>query len=247
MEAQESIGVTEVARRVGINPSTVYRILTTFKAHGYLDQDSDNRYHAGNGLLKLVGPVLARLQPSKVARPIMVRLARNTGESVNLMVPDGDQGIYVDTVQGTQSIRMVVNVGKREYFHCSAVGKAILAYLPQEEFDKIVSAGLPKLTSKTITDPAALAEHLELVREQGYAIDDEEGEEGTRCIGAPIMNELGEIAGAISIAGPSFRMSTSQLESYAPFIKSAAAEISMLLGFVQNTSSPVTGRLPTSS
>lgn len=232
--AQGAVGVTEIAREVGINASTVYRILSTFKSHGFVTQDRNNRYFAGNGLLKLIGPVLARLEPRKAARPVMERLAKETGESVNLMVPDGDYGVYVDSVQGSRSIRMVVDIGMRERLHCSSVGKAILAFLPQSVFERLASAGFPKLTPNTITDADLLAAHLKLVRERGYAIDDEEGEEGTRCVGAPIFDGAGEIVGAISVAGPAFRMSMSKLETYAPIVKAAATEISQRLGFVQS-------------
>lgn len=229
--AKDTVGVTEVARAVDINPSTVYRVLTTFKEYGFVEQDENNRYYAGMGLLRLVGPLLARLEPRKVARPILERLARETGESANLMVPDGDQGVYVDSVQGTQSIRMVVDIGKREEYHCSAVGKAILAHLPEQTFKRLAERGFTRFTPKTITDASLLSVHLRLISEQGYAIDDEEGEEGTRCVGAPLFNGAGEIVGGISLAGPAFRMSMSRIESLIPKVKEAAAEISALLGY----------------
>lgn len=229
--AKGAVGVTDVARRVGINTSTVYRILATYKAYGLVEQDASNKYYPGIGLLKLVGPLMSRLEPVKVARPVMERLARKTGESINLMIPDGDQGVYVDSVQGWQSIRMVVEIGTREYYHCSGVGKAVLSYLPQETFDALAAAGFKKQTAQTITDPSALLDHLKQVREQGYAIDNEEGEEGTRCIGAPIFNGIGEIVGGISLSGPSFRLSQDVIESLIPQVTASAREISILLGY----------------
>lgn len=229
--SHQSVGVTEIARRLKINPSTVYRILSTYRVYGFVEQDDANRYRASIGLIRLLGPLMARFDPRRLARPVMERLVEKTKESVNLMVPDRDRGVYVDSVQGSQTIRMVVEIGKSEFLHCSAVGKAILAYFSDEERERIITGGLVQFTPKTITDPEILRAHLKLVRNKGYAVDDEEGEEGTRCVGAPIRGSDGRVVAGISVSGPAFRLTMQRLEELAPLVKEAADEITELMGY----------------
>ncbi|HEX6972630.1 MAG TPA: IclR family transcriptional regulator C-terminal domain-containing protein, partial [Limnochordia bacterium] len=131
-----------------------------------------------------------------------------------------------------QTVRMVSHVGKREARHCSAVGKALLAHLDDDDIAWIVEVkGLPRFTSQTITDPAALRDELERVRRQGYAIDDQEGEEGIRCVGAPIFDWAGQPVAAISVAAPVFRTPIEKLHAVAPALLDAAAAISQRLGY----------------
>lgn len=237
IEAGEPIGVTELARRVDINPSTTYRILYTLRQAEIIEQDAEtSRYVAGVGLLRLSGPLWSTIDPIRVARPRMDWLSEQTGESVNLLIPVGDRGMYVDNVESNQSLRMVVDIGVREQLHHSAVGKAILAFVPIEKREYIINeVGLERKTANTITDPIELAAHLEMVRERGFALDDEEGTEGTRCIGAPIFDGRRRVVAAVSVSGPTFRLSIDRLYEIAPIVLEAAREISKRLGYTDSS------------
>jgi len=232
-DAPDRLGVTDVARRIDDNPSTVYRILSTLSAYGLVEQDpGTSRYGLGVGLLRLSGRLWQSMDLRTIARPVLEQLRDDTGETVNLLIRDGTHGIYVDTVESNQSIRRVGAIGRREPLHASGVGKAVLAYLPNEDYDSIVAAiGLERFTPNTITDAHALREHLRVVRQRGFAVDDEEAELGTRCIGAPIFGRSGGVEAALSISGPATRMNRERIDSHAKLAVTAAAEISHRLGF----------------
>ncbi|HET7560259.1 MAG TPA: IclR family transcriptional regulator, partial [Limnochordia bacterium] len=190
-----------------------------------------SRYRPAIGLLRLCGPALASFDLRRLARPILEALAEQTGESVNLMVPDGNYGLYVDSVESRQNIRMVVRIGAQEHLHRSAVGKAILAHLPDAKRDAVLdAAGLARATEKTIVDRDALLTQLAEVRARGWALDDEEGEAGTRCCGAPIFDGEGKVLGALSVAGPAFRLPLERLAALAPAVKVAATRVSACFG-----------------
>ncbi len=232
-EARREMGVTELARQVGIDPSSTYRILTTLAHHGYVAQDPQTtKYRLGMRLLTLGSVVSESLDLTELSRPVLEHLVELTGETTNLMVREGLEGVYVAGVSGTKTLRRVLCVGTREPLHCSAVGKVILANLPEEIVDQIIDErGLPAMTSRTISEPNMLRRHLIQIKQRGFAIDDEEGEEGLRCIAAPIFEHKGEIAAAVSISGPALRLSLVTLEHLAPTVIQAADNISELLGW----------------
>ncbi len=232
-DARREMGVTEIARQVGIDPSSTYRILTTLAHHGYVGQNPQTtKYRLGMRLLSLGDVVSESLHLSELGRPILEHLVEVTGETANMLVCEGSEGVYIAGVSGTKSLRRVLCIGLRQPLHCSAAGKVVLAHLPRETVEQIVSErGLPAMTSRTITDPEVLHKHLAQIRENGFAIDDEEGEEGLRCIAAPVFEHNGEIAAGISISGPSMRLSLITLEHIAPTVIQGASKISKLLGW----------------
>jgi DNA-binding IclR family transcriptional regulator len=147
------------------------------------------------------------------------------------MVLDGVMGVYLDRVESPQRVRVASNIGHREPLHGSAVGKAILAYLPEEQLETVIAtAGLPPITRRTITDPAELRAELAKIRARGYTIDNMEGEDGVRCIGAPVLDRRGEVIGSVSIAAPAHRMPLAALHKTAGLVMGAAGRISDALG-----------------
>ncbi|HEY8369908.1 MAG TPA: IclR family transcriptional regulator, partial [Thermodesulfobacteriota bacterium] len=225
-------GVHEVARGVGLHPSTAYRLLTVLARHQFVQPTPEGgRYGLGLRLLELGNRVLDSLELRTRARPVLEELMAKTRETVFLMVLDGDTGIYVDRIESPQRIRVAANLGYREYLHCSAVGKAILAHVPADRLARILAAGLPRLTARTITDPDRLRRHVLEVARRGFAIDDEEGEEGLRCVGAPIFDHQGNVVASVSVSGPAYRLSVDQLEAWGPMVRAAADAISTALGF----------------
>ena len=229
--AQE-LGVTEIARTIRVNTSTVQRVVNTLCKHGYLRrQVGSRRYQLGLRFLEASGLILQRMDLRPVARPHLLALRDATAETAHLMVLDGDTGVYVDAVESQQTTRVVSVVGSRDELHSSAVGKALLAFLPRQQIDAILARhGLPARTPHTITNRAVFRQHLTEVRRKGYAVDDEEGEFGSRCIGAPIFDHSGVVVASVSVAAPVQRLSRRQFPRMASLVIAAAQKISQDLG-----------------
>lgn len=233
-ERGREMSVTEIARELDVYPSVVSRLVITLEHHMLLRQNPvTRRYFLGFGLVHLGTTVLKSIELTQVARPYLKRLNEHTNETIFMMVLDQYKGVYVDKVPSPQAVTIQSDVGNPETLHNSAVGKAILAFLPDYERDMIIErAGLPRLTSNTITDPRRLLEELAYIRACGFAIDDEEGEEGIRCIGAPILNHVNFPVASISIAAPKFRTPLKKLEGWKDALLDAARAISQELGQV---------------
>lgn len=226
------LGLQEVSRAVGVHPSTAYRLLSVLARHGFLRVGSGpGRYALGLRLAELGHTVLERLTLREKARPLLERLTHETRETVHLMALDGDSGIYVDRIESPQRIRVASNVGYRELLHCSAIGKAILANLPPDRLAGVLGRGLPRMTERTIADAEQLRKHLREVAARGFAIDNEEGEPGVRCVGAAIFDHRGNVTGALSVSGPAFRLPLSKLTAWGPSVRAAAEAVSLELGF----------------
>lgn len=232
-EQRRELGVAEIARHLGMSASTVYRLLRTLEHQKFVHQNSaTTKYRLGIKLIELGNAFLETVELRAIARPVLVRLMEVSRETVHLMVLDGDMGIYLDRVESPQRVRVTSNLGRREHLHCSAVGKAILAHLPQEVVAEIIRArGLPRFTTNTITDPGKLALHLAHARRLGYTIDNIEGEEGVRCVGAPVFNNTGTVVASVSVSGPAYRLSLEKLRRLGRVVKAAGQEISAALGY----------------
>ena len=226
------LGITELARLVRINTSTVQRIVNTLAEHGYLQQNpADSAYRLGMKFVEISHAVLQRIDLRALARPVLEALRDQTGETVHMMVLNGGMGVYVLAVESRQSTRVVSPVGSRDDLHSSAVGKALLAFLPEPEVDAVIAQhGLRRKTRRTITESGEFKRHLAAIRALGYTVDDEEGEEGTRCVGAPIFDHTGRVVASISVAGPAQRMGRRRIRQLAPLIMGAARSISEQLG-----------------
>jgi IclR family KDG regulon transcriptional repressor len=232
--AGQPMSVAKLSHVLDMHPSTAYRLLKTLGERGFVIRDAaTSRFSLGLRLVELASAV--RYEPSliKSSRPILAALVKDSGETANLVVPHKDGAIYVDQVQCDAVVRGFTRIGARAPLHCAAVGKVLLANSSPEDIRQYVeSTGLPAYTSHTITNPYALAEHLERVKAQGFAVDDEEREVGTSCIAAPVRDNSGKVIAAISISGPSGRLREDRLCSLASRVKKAAAEISSSMGFI---------------
>jgi IclR family KDG regulon transcriptional repressor len=230
-EEQVEIGISDLAKRLGVAKSTVHRLAVTLVADGMLEQNPDTgKYRLGLSLFRLGSLVRRRMSVSNEARPLLRELREKVNETVHLAVLDGTDIMYVFDLESTQSIRMRSDVGVRKPAYCTAEGQAILAYQPAEIVEQVVRNGLPARTPQTVTDPLALKKVLESVRARGCAIEDEESELGMRCIAAPLRNDSGEVIAAIGLAGPVSRLSKKALSAYAPHVIETAAAISARLG-----------------
>lgn len=224
--------LAELSRALDLHKSTAHGLLQTMVKHGYVRQETaTGRYRLGHRVLVLSSAYLEHCDLRETARPYLRRLAEEHGETVHLVVMDDGQVVYVDKIDSPQSIRMVSSIGRRLPAHCTGVGKAVLAFLPEESMLSVVKKrGLSRFTEHTITTMEELAGELARIREEGVAYDREEIEEGLRCVAVPIIGFGQYPVGAISVAGPAWRLTAEKVAAVAGSLKEVAAEISRQMG-----------------
>lgn len=220
------LGVSEIGEEVGLANGTVHRLLATLTHRGYARQNPRGRkYTLGVKTLMLASSAHERLGP--FSRPFLRELMEASGESSNLATLDKTSVIYLEQVPSPRMVRMFTEPGNRVTPHSSGTGKVLLAYQTEHAVDSILRrTELPRFTKYTTTDPGRLKEELARIREQGYALDSEEMEEGVRCLAAPVFGPDGGIVAAISISGPVGRLDGSRLDEMIPLIKRVAREFS---------------------
>jgi DNA-binding IclR family transcriptional regulator len=210
------MGVTELANHLDMSKATVHHHLSTLEAKEYVAKDG-SRYRTGLRLLEMGERARRQSGVFEVAKSSIDELAEQTGELANLMVEEHGRGVYVHIASGEQAISLDTRVGTRQYLHTSALGKAILAYMPDERFEEVIERhGLPAKTPNTVTDKEALEAELEEIRERGVAFDGEERAEGIRCVAAPITDNRNELIGAVSVSAPSARMKRDRFRNEIP-------------------------------
>jgi IclR family acetate operon transcriptional repressor len=228
------LGVSELSRRVKLHKSTVSRLLATLEQEGLLERVPEtDKYRLGFEFVRLAGLVTHFGDVRMAARPALVRLAESSRETVNLAVRDGDGVINVDQITGPHMVRDTNWVGRRTPLNCVANGKALLAFQPPAEIEHILAGPLPRFTERTIADPQALLAELMLTRERGYAIAVGEIEEGLNAVAAPIYDSTGAVVAAVSVSGPSYRVTVDRLAALGALTVRAAQEVSARLGFVE--------------
>ncbi|HOO90079.1 MAG TPA: IclR family transcriptional regulator [Syntrophales bacterium] len=229
-----SLGV--LSEKVDLPKGTTHRLLTSMAYFDFIRQDTASKqYHLGFKLLELGNILLSHIDLRKEAHPYLVTLSEEVQETVHLVILDQNKALYIDKVDlhSRWGLQMVSKLGSRIPLHCSAVGKVLLAYMPEREADAIIQDDtLERLTGNTITDPVELKRNVASVREKGYAIDDEENEPGVRCIAAPIRNYIGQVVAAMSVSGATTRMNTDVIEGALKHrVINTAMKISHKLGF----------------
>jgi IclR family KDG regulon transcriptional repressor len=234
-EFHEGLGITDIAQKVGLHKSTVYRLLSTLIQKEFVIQDKEtNKYKTTFKLYELGNKRIKHMDILSASKAYSKKLMESVNEVVHLVVRDDHKIVYIDKVEANNTIRMASYIGNRSPMHCTSVGKAILAYLPEKKVEEIWNKSkAKKLTANTITDLSRLTEELVNVRSKGFAVDDEENEEGVRCIGAPIFNRNAEVEGAISVSGPAIRMSEEKMETVAIEVMKYAGLISRELGYMK--------------
>lgn len=232
-----SYSIREISHALKLPKPTVHRILHTLCSSGFVSQDPDSKnYFLGFRLVEIGQSVLNRIDFRKEAEPFLKNLADGVQETVHLAQLDDGKIVYLDKVEkigGPTGLRMASRIGARNYAHSSALGKILLAFAPKGKRDEIFKQkGLPQLTEKTITNLNQLKKHLKQVRSKGYAVDDEENEKGIRCVAAPVMDYTGEVIAAISISGPTVRMTMARIHrEITANVVSTAKKISRKLGY----------------
>lgn len=231
-EDEVEIGVSALAQKLKVAKSTVHRLAVTLVAEGLLEQNPETeRYRLGIGLFGLGTLVRRRMNLSNEARPYLFDLRKHTGETIILGIPSDMDVMYVYDLESPQALAIKSDLGARKPAHCTAVGRAIFAFAPEETLDRLLSAPLERRTAHTVTDPARLREILAEVRQRGFAVEDQENEPGIRVIAAPVRDSSGAVIGAVGVAGPSQRLSVDAIEDFAPPLMEAVAAISSRLGY----------------
>ena len=229
---EKEIGVTELAKRLSLNKSTCFGLLQTLESRGYLEQNTDNgKYRLGLNVFKIGQIYEANLELLEIARPYLEELVEKTKETAHLVIRNKLDAVYIEKCEGPCAINIISRVGKRVNLHCTGVGKALLAYLSEKEFEDVVKKEPNSFTPKTIIDKEELKRHLQTVRENGYSIDDEEIEIGLRCIAAPVFNHKNQAIAAISISGPSTRITYEKFPELIEIIKHTAYQVSLRMGY----------------
>jgi len=228
-------GVSELSRQLGVHKSTVSRLMRTLEHGGLLSRNPETeRYRLGVDLIGLAAQVVSYADVRQVARPFLRELAEGCQETVNLSVLDAGQVVNLEQfAPHARRIKNIGRVGRRMPPHCTAAGKMLLAYLPQDELDRILHDGLQRFTLQTITDPAELRRELDRVRERSYATVREELEDGLNVVAAPVHDHTGQVVASVSVAGPAYRVTPALFPDLAARLMDTAAKISERLGYKQ--------------
>lgn len=227
----EPIGVTEIARQVGATKSATWRILFNLDARGYVDKDADSgRYTIGARFSELGIRHGSRASLVQFAHPHLEWLARTFGETANLAVIEGGQVLYIDIVESPHDLRLAARVGARDAVHSTALGKAILAFLPEDEIDRALAGPLTPRTPQTVTDPTRIRAELEQVRASGIAVEFGQNEIAASCLGVPVFGPNGEVIAAVSVSGPETRMATTETDRIREALLSTGEAVTKRIG-----------------
>ena len=231
-ESDDGMTLTEIAQQVNLPPSTAHRLLTTMQHERFVSFDSERTlWFVGVQAFSVGNAFTKNRNLSQIARPYMRALMEDSGETVNLAVPDSGEVIFLSQVECRKMMRALVTPGRRALMHCSGVGKALLAFLPDEELRAVVlQHGLPKITERTLITQAALEQDLERIRQRGYALDDEEHAVGLRCVAGIVRDETGQPIAALSLSGPVARIPNDHIEQLGLKVRRVCADLSREYG-----------------
>ncbi|MFD2191399.1 IclR family transcriptional regulator domain-containing protein [Pistricoccus aurantiacus] len=230
--APMGLALSDIAQIAGLAPSTTHRLLQALHKQGFITQDSElGLWKVGVKTFQIGNTFLEARDYVATARPYLRRLTEESGESANLGIRDDSMAVFLAQSESHQMMRMITRLGSRAPMHASGVGKALLAWLPEKEVERILQArGLARVTANTIDTPAKLREGMAEIRQQGYACDREEHAVGLHCAAASIHDERGSPLAAISVSGPVARIPESRLIELGSLVRRAAREITQQLG-----------------
>lgn len=227
----ESATLSGLAEETGDPAASVYRVLVTLQAHEIVELDpADQTWHVGPGAFQIGSVFLRRTSLIDRAREPMRLLMEATGETANLGIHRQGEVLFVSQVETHAPIRAFFPPGTRAVMHTSGIGKVLLAAMSHDQRAAVLPQELPRFTAQTLSDPAALKVDLDASAARGYSVDDEERNEGMRCIAAPVRNLHGEIVAGLSISGPTSRVAKDRVEALAAQVMDAAETVSQRLG-----------------
>ncbi len=221
LASEGPMGLQDISTSLGLNKSTTHRVLNSLIYMGYVKQDAaTSKYRLSFKIWEIANQLLSKIDVVEIARPFIKELVSTIEETVHLVQLDGINCIYIDKAESyTNTIRMASNVGKSIPLYCSGVGKALLANMPDEKIQAIwEQSDITRHTEHTITDFSSFMEEIQLIRTQGYALDNEENEKGVRCMAVALTNHRGTPLYAFSISAPLNRMSDQRILDLAPHV-----------------------------
>lgn len=229
----DECSLAEICAALKLHKSTVHRLMMVLEQHRLVDKNPETgRYRLGLKLFEFGSKAFGAVDLRRHAKPYMDRLQREFGETVFLCMLDEGQVFYLEKIESQQSVRTACTVGSRAPAYCTAVGKAMLAELPEAEVTEIIRrSGLKAVTPNTITTAIELRQELKAIRSRGYAIDNEEKEAGLRCVSAAVRGESGKLLAALSVSGPAFRVTKERVPTLGKAVMEAAAELSSEFGY----------------
>lgn len=226
------LALSDIAEQADLAPSTTHRLLQALLSQGFVTQDETlgvwridvKTFRIGNSFLEARDFVAT-------SRPYLRRLTRDTGETANLGVRDGTTAVFLAQSESPQMMRMITRLGSRAPLHASGVGKALMAWLPDDDLERVLAErGLDRVTVNTLSSPSELRRAMAEIRQRGYACDREEHAIGLHCVAACIHDELGTPLAAISVSGPVARIPDERLDALGERVRDTAAEITAQLG-----------------
>lgn len=222
----------QISQMLKLHKSTAHRLIMVLERHRLIEKNSNTgKYRLGLKLFELGTKAIGQLDLRERARPFLERAVLDTGETVHLCVYDDGEVVYLDKVEPARSVRLASSVGRRNPAYCTAVGKAMMAFLPEAQVEVAAQKhGFRQLTRRTISNMLELKAELTKVRKVGYALDNEENEEGVCCVGAPVWSFGADPIAAISVSGPTFRLSAEKVPVVAEAVVSVAQALSKQLG-----------------
>jgi len=228
------LGLAEICQRMGLHKSTAHRSLMVLERSMLIERTGENRFRLGMKLHELGNRAVEQSDLRSRVHPFFRRLSTQVGETVHLSVLRDTSIVYLDKMEPKHRIRMACRVGITNPVYCTSMGKAMLAFQPEKSIEQVIAKiRFTPFTHKTLRSPEALLKSLERVRRRGYAIDDEEIEVGVRCIGAPIFNEDHEPVAAVSVSGPSSRITAQSVPDIAEHLLRCCRDISSSLNWKQ--------------
>lgn len=231
-ELSEGLTLSELSKQFDIPKNAVFRITQTLMARGYLTREEKSMaFHLTGKLLKLATPRWGGMSLSALARPAMTALRDATGETVQLGVLNGLEGTIIEQVEGTEPLRIVVDLGLRFPLYNNGPGKLLLAHMPDQQREAVISQiKLTPCTARTITTKEALRSECEQIVSAGYSTDYAEADEGIHCIAAPIFSECGDmVVGALWLTGPSKRLPKKRFRDLGRQVSAAGAQVSHVI------------------
>jgi len=232
-DARRELALHEIAERLGLPKSTAHGLISTLKSCGYVEQCAFTaKYKLGLRLFEVGSIVALGWEVRTVAAPYIQKLLDEMRETVHLAILDNFEVLYIDKRESRESLRIASQVGMRLPAHCTGVGKVLLAHLsPEKRLEIIATKGLPRYTQNTLTDAASLEADLRRVREQGYAVDNQEIMDSLKCVAAAVRDQAGKVVSAISLSGPISRMQGDRFQKAIRLITETAKDISVNLGY----------------
>ena len=225
------VGITELAAALGVHKSTAFRLVSVLDTRGLVEQTGDRgKYRLGFGIVRLAGATAAQMDLSKESRPVCERLAAEVGETVNVAILDGGYAINVSQVRGAAAVTTINWVGQRTPLHATSSGKILLAHQPVAVQEELLARPLTRYTPRTVTDADVLRAELDEVVRVDWASTADELEIGLHAVAVPVRGMEGTVVAALSVSGPSYRMTTDRFPAVADLAAAGARDISLRIG-----------------